>query len=113
MAGLDPAIQPFPAPSPGWPAGGPAMREGRNHHSFRTHHVLAFAGEGGDHPDPAPDALVEALEIVFLVGRVDGVVVERKADHQAVHPEHLLEIADDRDRAARAEQHWSFSPFSL
>jgi hypothetical protein len=35
MAGLDPAIQSFSAPSPGWPARGPAMRGWKDEHQGR------------------------------------------------------------------------------
>ena len=32
-----------------------------------------------------------------------AIVVEREADHERVHAEHRLEVADDGDRAARAD----------
>src|SRR6202034_4531106 len=61
-------------------------------------------------PRPGADALVEALEIELLVRRVHPVVIERKTDHQGVHAEHGLEIADDRDRAAGADRDGLFAP---
>src|SRR4029077_20396831 len=62
---------------------------------------------------PAADAFVESFQIEFFVGRMDPVVVQRKADHQAVHAEHGLEIADDGDRAAGADRHRLLAPFLL
>ena len=52
-------------------------------------------------------------QLVFLVGRVDGVVGEAEADQQAVHAEFALERADHRDRAARADQRRRLAPFGL
>src|SRR3984885_6771874 len=42
---------------------------------------------------------------------MDPVVVEREADHQGVHAEHGLEVADDRDRAAGADRYRLLAPF--
>src|SRR6516225_11591400 len=53
---------------------------------------------------PGADALVKALQIVLLVRRMDVVVVEPEADQQRVDPEALLEVGDDRDRCAGADQ---------
>src|SRR5260370_38486560 len=60
---------------------------------------------------PAPRALVERREIVLLVGRVHPVVIEREADEQRIHAEHVAELADDRNRAARADGHRLLAPF--
>src|SRR5262245_3356272 len=49
---------------------------------------------------PAARALMERGEVVLLVRRVHAVIVKREADHDRVHAEHALEVADDRDRAA-------------
>ena len=49
---------------------------------------------------PGADALVVALEVVLLVRRMDVVVVETKADQEAVEAQRTLEIRDDRDRCA-------------
>src|SRR3954464_3532361 len=51
-------------------------------------------------PRPGADALVEALEVVLLVRRMDVVVVEAEADQHGVEAERALEIRHDRDRAA-------------
>ena len=53
---------------------------------------------------PGARALVERGEIVLLVRRMHAVVIEAEADQQRVHAEHVLEIADDRDRAAGADR---------
>src|SRR6266851_4968234 len=63
------------------------------------------------YPRPAARALVEAGEIVLLVGRVNAVVVEAEADQQRVDPDEPLEIANDRDRAAGADQERLLTPF--
>src|SRR4051795_6084600 len=60
---------------------------------------------------PGADALVEALEVVLLVRRMDVVVVEAEANRQAVEAERLLEIRDDRDRGAGADQKRLLAPF--
>ena len=57
-----------------------------------------------DDARPGARALVERGEVVLLVRRMHAVVVEPEADQQRVHAEHGLEIADDRDRAARADR---------
>src|SRR5579862_2668818 len=61
-------------------------------------------------PRPAADPLVEAFEIELLVGRMHAVVIEREADHQRIHAEHALEVADDRDRTAGADRHRLLAP---
>src|SRR5947209_4864925 len=70
-----------------------------------------LAGEPREDARPAAGALVEGFEVVFLVGRVHAVVVEREADEQRVHAEHFPELADDRDRPARADRHRLLAPF--
>ena len=40
-----------------------------------------------------------------------AVVVEREADQQRIHPQHALEVGDDRDRAAGADRHRLVAPF--
>src|ERR1700761_1106980 len=61
-------------------------------------------------PRPGADALVEALEVVLLVRRMDVVVVEAEADQQRVQSQRLLEVGDDRDRGAGAEQYRLLAP---
>src|SRR5580704_6252726 len=39
-----------------------------------------------------------------------AVIVEREADHERVHAEYGLEIADDRNRTAGADGHGFFAP---
>src|SRR6476620_4711188 len=60
---------------------------------------------------PGADALVEALQVVLLVRRMDVVVVEAEADQEAVEAERALEIRDDRDRGAGADQQRLVAPF--
>ena len=55
--------------------------------------------EGRENSRPGADALVEALQVVFLVRRMDVVVVEAEADQHGVEAERALEIGHDRDRA--------------
>src|SRR5580704_9953894 len=68
---------------------------------FAIRHFLA--SQRRQNPRPAADAFVEAFQVEFLVRRMDPVVVEREADHQRLHAEHGLKIADDGDRAASAD----------
>jgi hypothetical protein len=51
---------------------------------------------------PGAGAFVERNALVFLVGRMNLVVVAGEPDQQAVHAELALERADDRDRPAAA-----------
>src|SRR5436853_6745024 len=67
----------------------------------------------GEDARPAARTFVERGELVFLVRRMDAVVVEAEADHQRIHFEIALENADDRDRAAGADEHRLFAPFYL
>src|SRR6516165_5150573 len=66
--------------------------------------------ERGEDARPGADALVKALQIVLLVRRMDVVVVEPEADQQRVDPEALLEVGDDRDRCAGADQERLLAP---
>src|SRR4029078_7908005 len=67
--------------------------------------------ERTQYPRPGADALVKTLEVVLLVRRMDVVVVETEADQQAVEAERFLEIRDDRDRGAGADQQRLLAPF--
>src|SRR5580704_18907650 len=67
-------------------------------------------GQRRQDPRPATDAFVEAFQVEFLVWRMHPVVVEREADHQRLHAEHGLKIADDGDRAAGADGHGFLAP---
>ena len=46
------------------------------------------------------DALVEVVEAVVLVGRVDGVFAETEAHEDGLDAQHPLKLRDDRDAAA-------------
>src|SRR3569833_2989092 len=59
---------------------------------------------------PRADALVVGRDVELLVRRMHPIVVERKADEQRVHAQHVLEVADDRDRAARADRDGLVAP---
>src|SRR5208337_3064782 len=61
---------------------------------------------------PGAGPFMERFALVFLVGRVDVVVLEREPDEQAVHAEFALEGADNRDGRA-ADQHRRLPPFGL
>src|SRR5277367_3818421 len=67
-------------------------------------------GEFSEDARPGADALVEALQVVLLVWRMDVVVVETEADQQRVETERLLEVGDDRDRGAGADQNRLLAP---
>src|ERR1700727_2256076 len=69
--------------------------------------------DGRQDARPGARPLMERRPVVFLVGRVDAVVVEREADEQAVQIEFALERADDRDRTATADQRRWLLPFDL
>ena len=73
--------------------------------------VGALPRQRRDDARPGARALVERGEVVLLVRRMHAVVVEAEADQQRVHAEHVLEIADDRDRAARADRDRLRAPF--
>src|ERR1700758_661973 len=68
-------------------------------------------GERGKNARPGADALVEALQVVLLVRRMDVVVFEPEADQERLEPQRLLEIGDDRDRGAGADQKRLLAPF--
>src|SRR3984957_2161809 len=79
-------------------------------------HAEATPGSRADgRQDARPGArpLMERRPVVFLVGRVDAVVVERKANQEAVQIEFALERADDRNRPAAADQRRRLFPFDL
>jgi hypothetical protein len=40
---------------------------------------------------------VERRELVFLIGGMGPVFIQAKADHETIHPEILLECADNGD----------------
>src|SRR5204863_2630246 len=67
----------------------------------------------GEDARPAARPFVERGELVFLVRRMDAVVVEAETDHQRIHSQIALENADDRDRAAGANEHRLVVPFRL
>src|SRR6476619_2217682 len=67
-------------------------------------------GERRQNPRPRADAFVKAFEVVFLVRRMDVIVVEAKADQHGVEAERALEIGDDRDRGAGADQERFLAP---
>jgi hypothetical protein len=54
----------------------------------------------GENPRPRTNTLVETLEVVFFVRRMDVVVVEPKTDQHGIEAERALEIGNDRDRCA-------------
>src|SRR5258708_3933270 len=60
---------------------------------------------------PGARALVERLEVVFLVRRMHAVVIKAEADQQRVHAEYILEVADNRNRSARADRNRLGAPF--
>src|SRR6476660_1441132 len=72
---------------------------------------LRLIRERAQNPRPGADALVETLEVILLVRRMDVVVVEAEADQEAVEAERALEIRDDRDRGAGADQARLLAPF--
>src|SRR5262245_24509499 len=60
---------------------------------------------------PAADAFVKRGQIVFLVRRMDAVVVEPEADQQRIHAEHALELGDDGNRGAGTDEGGVPAPF--
>ncbi|OJH18946.1 hypothetical protein BLX88_10505, partial [Bacillus obstructivus] len=56
-------------------------------------------------------ALVEGIQLVFFVGGMDAVVLKPEADEQRFHAQHVLEVADNRDRSAHGDQHGGLRPF--
>src|SRR3954471_3573324 len=58
-------------------------------------------------------ALVEALELAFLVWTMDLGVVEPEAHHQRFNSQHALDLLHDRNRAAAANPHRRASIFLL
>lgn len=49
---------------------------------------LEFFGPGQD-PRPAPDALAEIVQAVFLIGRVDGIITAAETGEERIHAENL------------------------
>src|SRR6516165_7605059 len=62
---------------------------------------------------PAPRSLFETLEIVFLVRRVDTVVVQGKTHEQRLYAELGAERFHDWNGTAAAHHHRRSSPFCL
>ena len=62
---------------------------------------------------PASRAFGEAAQIVFLVRRVDAVVIKREADQKRIHAKPRAEGFDNRDRGAAAHDHRRFAPFGF
>ena len=50
--------------------------------------------------DDGLDALVEVVEAVVLVGRVDGVFAKAEAHEDGFDAQHFLEPCDNRDGSA-------------
>src|SRR5260221_1964223 len=61
-------------------------------------------GQRAENPRPRTNALVETLQVILFVRRMDVVVVEPKTHQHGVETERPLEIRDDRDRDARTHQ---------
>src|SRR5882724_10449673 len=59
---------------------------------------------------PRTNALVKTPEIVFFVRRMDVVVFQTETDEHGIETEGALEIRDDRDRRARADQQRFLAP---
>ena len=72
---------------------------------------MTSARQRRQNPRPAADAFVETPEIELFVGRMHTIVVERETDHECVHAQYGLEVADDRDRAADTNCDSSLAPF--
>src|SRR5512133_1654534 len=67
MAGLDPAIQSFSAPPPGWPARGPAMRDRRTSgQPLNPGQRLEQPQHENDDQDEADDAAEPAAAIAAI-----------------------------------------------
>src|SRR5438270_8770735 len=94
-------------------AGGNASAKGMSDSSIAGASKRKSGREGGENARPAARAFMKRGELVFLVRRMDAVVVEPEADHQRIHFQIVLKDADDRDRAAGADQHRLFAPFRL
>ena len=72
------------------------------------HHIADFI----DDPGPRSDPLVEAREIILLIGTMDAVVLLAEADEKTFRAEESLEGADDRYRAAVGCQDRLAAPFA-
>src|SRR6202140_59985 len=77
---------------------------------FAIPYSLLLARQRRQNPRPAADTFVKARQIELLIGRMHAIVIEREADHQRIHAEHGLEIADDRNRTAGADGHRFLAP---
>lgn len=42
---------------------------------------------------------MERLQVIFFIRRMNAVIGKAETDEQRIHAQHLLEIADDGDRA--------------
>src|ERR1700731_2627687 len=70
-------------------------------------------GQRAQNPRPASGSFVKRGKLVFLVRRVDAIVLQAKTDHQCVHSKISFEGADDRDRAAATGKNRLLAPFGL
>ena len=52
------------------------------------------------------DTLIELLQAVALVWRVDGILAQAEANQQRLNAQNALKTADDWNRAARIEWQW-------
>jgi hypothetical protein len=66
----------------------------------RTRASARRLSQRAENPRPRTNALVETLQVIFFVRRMDVVVVEPKTHQHGVETERALEIRDDRDRGA-------------
>ena len=61
-------------------------------------------------PDQGADAEFEVLQVELLIGSMDVVVGEAEAHHDAGQAEVTIEVADDGDGAAGADEDGVFAP---
>src|SRR6056297_989691 len=77
----------------------------------RARHSLRVIRQPMQDARPASRAFVEAFQIIFFIGRMDGVVILAEANKHGVHAKDAAEVARDGDRSAAADEGRRVWPF--
>src|ERR1700687_5794994 len=79
-------------------------------HPTRYRSSARRVSQRSENSRPRTNALVEALQVVFFVRRMDVVVVQTTTHQHRVETERALEIRHDRDRGAGTHQDRFLAP---
>src|SRR5690606_4023098 len=73
--------------------------------------LASSAGKPVKDAGPAAGALLETLEIVFFIRRVDAIILKAEPDQKAVHAQGILEGGDNGDGCAAPHEDGRSVPF--